>query len=458
MSGASSQLSAFNYAVQPLGNLQIKNITASYTVSPSDSNFILNCTGTTSYIIAMPPASSLPSGFNFVVWNNTTTAAMAVTIDPNASETIDGVTTLILRRGEGTQIISNGSNWQVGNKKTMRAYAENTDSAATRPIASGDASIAIGQGAVANAFGTTSIGINSNSTSAYAFATSLSTAGASYSAAIGLNSGANGSQTVTGLGAMALGGSYASGTDSFAAAIANNTSSYGATGANSVALGLTTKATGTGSIALGYNSTSSSTNSLALGSSAIASGSGSVAIASSGTGWGCSATTSGSIAIGDGALSNIRGKLVYASGSSNVAQGVSQFGALVLSISTTDATPTVLTSYNYSAASTTNQVILPNNSAYAFTGTIIARQQAAGGSNYAAWEVKGAILRNGTAASTVLGSYNINVLSKTAGASAWDLTLSADTTNGGLAVTATGAASVNIRWVATIQTSEVTYA
>jgi hypothetical protein len=39
----------------------------------------------------------------------------------------------------------------------------------------------------------------------------------------------------------------------------------------------------------------------------------------------------------------------------------------------------------------------------------------------------------------------------------WTLALSADTTNGGLAITATGAASTNIRFVATIHTSEVTY-
>ena len=41
---------------------------------------------------------------------------------------------------------------------------------------------------------------------------------------------------------MALGGSYASGADSFAAAIDNNTASYGATGANSIAIGYLAKA------------------------------------------------------------------------------------------------------------------------------------------------------------------------------------------------------------------------
>ena len=39
----------------------------------------------------------------------------------------------------------------------------------------------------------------------------------------------------------------------------------------------------------------------------------------------------------------------------------------------------------------------------------------------------------------------------------WTLALSADTTNGALAITATGAASTNIRWVAYVQTSEVIY-
>jgi hypothetical protein len=109
------------------------------------------------------------------------------------------------------------------------------------------------------------------------------------------------------------------------------------------------------------------------------------------------------------------------------------------------------------AASSDNQVILPNNSAFAFHGTVIARQQAAGGSNYAAWEIKGAILRGATAASTVIGTVNVNALSATAGAAAWDVALTADTTNGGLAVTVTGAAATNIRWVATVHTSEVIY-
>jgi hypothetical protein len=130
----------------------------------------------------------------------------------------------------------------------------------------------------------------------------------------------------------------------------------------------------------------------------------------------------------------------------------------VLRQSTTDVTPKVMVTDNPAlSASTTNQIILPNNSAYSFSGTIIARQQASAGSEYASWEVKGALLRDATAATTVLGNGIKNKLFASTGAAAWDIALTADTVNGGLAITVTGAAATNIRWVATVNTSEVTY-
>lgn len=452
---ASNQLAAFNYAVQPLGNLQIKNITAAYTVSPSDSNFILNCTSGV-FTIAMPPASSLPSGFNCVVWNSSATATDVITIDPNGAETIDGATTLIVRRGEGTQVVCNGTNWETGNKKTMRAYSENMANGATRPVASGAQSLAIGVGSQAT--NTTDFAVGNGAIASGSASIALgrdAQASSIYSAALGTSSGVAGARAV-GSGAVALGGSYASGTDSFAAGVGNNTSTYGATGSIAVALGSQAKASGSQGVALGNQASASGANSFAVGYLATASGNASIALSAPGIGYGCYATQDSSVAIGDGARSGINGKYAYTA-FPFASSGDSQTGIFVLRRATTDATATVLTTDN-TTASTTNQVILPNNSAYAFSGTIIARQKASAGNDYAAWEIKGAILRAANAASTVLGSYNINVLSKTAGASAWDLTLSADTTNGGLAVTATGAATTNIRWVATIKTSEVTYA
>ena len=126
---------------------------------------------------------------------------------------------------------------------------------------------------------------------------------------------------------------------------------------------------------------------------------------------------------------------------------------MVLTIATTDATPKTLTTF-LTTPSATNQIILPNNSAYAFHGTIVARQQASAGTACAAWKVEGLIRREGSAGTTVLVNSATTVLDNTP---AWGMALSADTTNGGLKIEVTGAAATNIRWVATINTSEVTY-
>ena len=135
--------------------------------------------------------------------------------------------------------------------------------------------------------------------------------------------------------------------------------------------------------------------------------------------------------------------------------GVSQSAILVLGTQTTDATATVLRS-STAAASGTNQVTLPNNSAYYFKGSVIANVTAA--ANGASWSFEGSIMRGANAASTVLiGTPSVNRVASTSGATAWSITVTADTTNGALAITVTGAAATTIRWVAKIETTEVTF-
>lgn len=107
------------------------------------------------------------------------------------------------------------------------------------------------------------------------------------------------------------------------------------------------------------------------------------------------------------------------------------------------------------AAGANNQINIASSTAYAFTGTVVARQQAAGGTASAAWSVSGLIRREAGAATTTLVASTVTVISNVP---AWTLALSADTVNGALKITGTGAAATNIRWVATIDTSEVTYA
>ena len=137
------------------------------------------------------------------------------------------------------------------------------------------------------------------------------------------------------------------------------------------------------------------------------------------------------------------------------ASGVQQTGLLIIGRQTTDATATRLTS-NTGAASTTNQVILPNNSAYTFQGTCVA--SVTGGGTTSGWKFEGVIKRGANAASTVLvAAVTPTVIAQDAGAAAWVLAITADTTNGGIAVTVTGAAATTIRWVCKIETTEVTF-
>jgi hypothetical protein len=435
----STQSSGVKWAAASGGGaspITISNKTGAYTVVAGDLGTIINCTSGT-FTVSLTAAATLGSGFNCWVWN---TGTGTITIDPNASETIDSRTTLVLRRGEGTQVVCDGTNWQTGDKKTMRGYSDNITAGDTRPEASGTEAIALGNFSRATGANGVSIGRATLASGDSSVAIGRGpTASASYSTAIGINSSIGGSQAVTGAGAMALGGSYASGTDSFAAAVANNTSSYGATGSNSIAIGYQAKASVFGAISIGYLS------SVPTGSAGLA------------VGYLASATINVASAFGYASLSTIRGKYAYAGGQfagGGAATGDSQTGTFVLRRETTNATATVITTTN-GAAAADNQVILPNNSAYAFTGTVVARQQASGGTASAAWKVEGLIRREGSAGTTTLVASTVTAISNVPG---WTLALSADTTNGGLAVTATGAAATNIRWVATISTSEVTYA
>jgi hypothetical protein len=157
-----------------------------------------------------------------------------------------------------------------------------------------------------------------------------------------------------------------------------------------------------------------------------------------------------------GTTRSISGQHTFAACSQPVSstQGSSQAGLLVLGRQTTDATATVLCS-DANAASGGNQVILPNNSAYFFTGEVVAG--VTGGGNTKGWTIEGVIKRGANAASTTLVGSTVTSMYADVGAATWTIALSADTTNGGLAVTFTGQASTTIRTVARINTVEMTF-
>jgi len=394
-----------------------------YTVGSSDLGKILVFTGSWNEYATLGSASTLGSGFYVTITNQSGSTHIincsgSDIISPNGGS---GDTAYRLASGASVTLISDGtSKWLIQNISPYLYVECNNNSGNFNPTATGTGAVALGRGA---------------------------NAGGSASFAAGASSGFSGS-TANGAGSTALGGSYASGANSFAAAIATNSSSYGATGANSIAMGNQAKATDSRAVVIGGSTnTAAGPDSVAIGGQQNTAGTfaNGYAIAS---GYDSHAYGAYSIALGN------RGRALedhkYAHG---VFPEGSQYGRLILKAATTDATATALASSG--SASSDNQVILPNNSAFAFHGTIVARQQASAGTACAAWKIEGLIRREGSAGTTVLVNSATTVLDNTP---AWGMALSADTTNGGLAITATGAAATNIRWVATIHTSEVTYA
>ena len=162
-----------------------------------------------------------------------------------------------------------------------------------------------------------------------------------------------------------------------------------------------------------------------------------------------SATGTNAVAIGDGPLAALVGKLSYASGQF-AASGDAQGGQFILRAATTDATATVLTTNN-STAGTTNQIVAASDTCITFDGTITAMQN--GAQAYASWKIEGLLVND--AGTTTLVNSATTVISNADG---WGMALSADTGNNALAITVTGEAAHNIRWVANIRTTEVTYA
>jgi len=247
---------------------------------------------------------------------------------------------------------------------------------------------------------------------------------------------------------------------SSSSATANHAISAGAnaiaSGANSVCLGgQNATASGSGAVCIGNGTSSGSSSAVVGGSTNTASGSNAAVVGGSSN----TADSTNNIVIGGarGTTRSIVGNFVTPASNTPIitTSGVQQLATLLLGRETTNATATVLTS-NTSAAATTNQVILPNNSAYTFQGTCIANVTAGGTTS--GWKFEGVIKRGANAASTALvAAVTPTVIAQDAGAVTWVLAITADTTNGGIKVEVTGAAATTIRWVTKIETTEVTF-
>jgi hypothetical protein len=254
----------------------------------------------------------------------------------------------------------------------------------------------------------------------------------------------------------------ASGSYSFVAGGYNNTVS--GAGTYSFATGYNSTVSGSYAFSAGYNNTASGTFSTVFGAGCSASSTCSVVIGSysgaSGSysaviGQNSQANGNNSVAIGSYSLTNgISSKFVIGTVFGGVT-GAYQMGQLGLGATTTDATATVLKTDTNTLASS-NQCTLQNNNAIAFTVEVVARNTVTGMTGR--WEAKGLIKRGANASTTALvGTPTVTLTN--GDAEAWivagAIAITADTTYGALAITATGAVSTTIHWLTKILTTEV---
>lgn len=359
------------------------------------------------------------SGYYGFVGNgftNSTTSNSAVTTQ---SGTMNGTTAVTLS--------GSNANIKVGQYITGTAIATDTYVAAISGTALTLSKVASGSSTSTLSFftphGVVVGGGNNQATGSYSFIGGGGDAGtaANRNTASGDWSfiGGGRGNTASGVGSFVGGG----GLDGGSSALGNTASGV----ASFVGGGLANSATGTGSATLGgYQNVNNSVNGAILG--------------------GRRGTTRG-----------ITGNAVMAACNTPIANlsGVSQSAILILGVQTTDATPTALRS-DTAAASTVNQVILPNNSAYFFRGEVVSG--VTGGGNTKGWTIEGVIKRGANAASTTLvGTPQVVSSFADVGAATWAIAVTADTTNGGLRVTFTGQAATTIRTVAQIRTTELTF-
>ena len=179
----------------------------------------------------------------------------------------------------------------------------------------------------------------------------------------------------------------------------------------------------------------------------VAAGTNSIAL---GSGAETSASAPGSLGIGLQSLARTQGGVVQASGRF-ASTGDAQAGRYMVRTVTINATPTELF-VDGTAGSV--RVVLADDSTWSFRIQITAHRTDVS-DGHAGYVAQGVIYRGAGAATTSLqGNINKTVLAESN--PQWDINITADAVNGSLKVTGTGQAGKTIRWVALIETVEVT--
>lgn len=150
------------------------------------------------------------------------------------------------------------------------------------------------------------------------------------------------------------------------------------------------------------------------------------------------------------------GQEVIASGAFATADGTAQLSRQVLRAETSGNAITRLTSDGSGTANAYNVVNLPANALYAVHAILGAKDTNPAVADSRMWEIK-ALLKRGTLASSteLVGTATITNIAEDAGASGWVVAVTADTTNGAVSITVTGAVATTIRWVCSVSTTEL---
>ena len=399
-----------------------------FTLTNSDKGKYYHMTGS-NQTVTLPASSAISAGwYVFLSLDKNAVYRLDIAVASGDSWYNGEISTYSIYSGNTVLVVyRGGGEWGlIGNDYYMATSAYGSGS---RPTSYGARAVAIGASAVASG---------------------------NYTYAFGKDAYA------TGLYATAMTRSRASAASAFAAAIDTNSSSYGASGTNSIAMGKQANATGADSIAIGNSAQATGAYSISIGWLNVAgnrctviggqssnAGDNTIILGS----WFSNMDGAYSCAIGGGQAHDwgVRNVWKYGLYSGGLGEGKSQSGKIVLANSTTDATQTNLQSHT-GAASTSNQLLLgADNLTWTIRGNIIGKS----GADHRSWEVKAVASRATGAASVTIDMLSVSNLYQTAGASAWDATMTVNTSTASLEVKVTGVAATTIKWVADIDTTEI---
>jgi hypothetical protein len=213
---------------------------------------------------------------------------------------------------------------------------------------------------------------------------------------------------------------------------------FGGRADRAIAIGDGVNAAGDQSIAMGVNCTANQTAAMAIGINASATSSNSFAI-----GQNTLAQAQLSLAMGSRSRTTLWGSRAWSVGQF-ATQGDAQVTELMWRGITTDGAATEIFLDNVSS-----RAVLPDNNTWMFEITVCGRS----GSAQLGRRIAGLINKAATSASTALAV--ANTVTDTIIPAGWNATATADTTNGSLKITVTGAAATTVRWAVWMRAVQV---